>query len=156
MNDHGLRDVFKDAMRTLGVVFLSLFAMYGCKEGKNGASASQEVAYTAPDTSVAEIAVACSIWTNARQFTQTPCAEGARQVYVLELGFVTNATTDSMYESIRPGLQKLGWKLESDDAGAYLHSKGDRMLQVGFDTGMHPTSLLLLYWDREQKEKPRL
>ena len=141
-------------MKKLSIGVLIVLAGMGCTP-LNGES-GKEGKLVAPDQSVPELVIAASVWTNARQLATSPLTNDQKTVYVLDIGLPSQQFPDDMDKKFMSGLVTAGWSAATNQASSpsFLYSKGDRMLELQFVTGMVFKHLWLKYWSRDNKRTP--
>jgi len=102
-------------------------------------------------SSTAEIWCASRLWSQASQ-TATVVAlssKGRTSVtYFLDIGFEDNSS-DALRDQFSQKLQSLGWTKGTESNEAYVAD--GRKLYIGFDTGMHPTTLIVRYDELKER-----
>lgn len=145
-------------------IVVGLFAMLfcgcqvcGCKSSKTQAEPKlRDGVMDLPiDTAPQELRIAADVW---QQSTSSVAAvvstlndKSRRATYYFDIGF-EGSDWKSKRETFHRRLLDTGWKLSDErqhHAGSYA-AKG-RQLHVGFDTGMHPTTLVVSY-ERESTQ----
>ena len=101
------------------------------------------------ETAPGEIWLAAQVWGLQKSYVSvvvSPLNDGSRTTtYFLDIGF-EQADGKVKREDFHRRLGALGWK-EEGEGGHHtrIYSGKGRRLQIGFDTGMHPTSLIVNY-----------
>lgn len=141
-------------MKQMILVALLVVAGAGCaQQPATPAKPNQKVVWESPKTTVPEIKLAVSIWPEAKQLTHPHDSLG-RHWYSIDIGF-PQANDKELFRKFNGGLTDLGWKPITASTPNTKYQKRNMTLQVSFDTGRHPTTLMLsfepLKKDTEQK-----
>jgi hypothetical protein len=129
-------------MRHTIIMALLVVAGIGCTQ-QPVAPASPKVVWESPKTSVPEIKLAVSIWPVAKQLTHPHDSLG-RYSYSIDIGF-PQVNDKELFRKFNQGLADLGWEPISSNTPNTKYQKGEMRLQVSFDTGRHPTTLMLSF-----------
>lgn len=113
------------------------------------------------DAATAEIWRAAQRWSVESSHVSvvvSTLADGSRRVtYFLDIGFEPQDYM-RVREQFHHELGQLGWHpvAEPDESGGKVYVSGDRKLHLGYDSGMHPTALILRYERGTQEPKAQL
>jgi len=132
-------------MKQTIMIALLAVAVAGCAKQPT-ASPQSQVQWESPKVSVPEIDLAVSIWPEAKQLTHPHDSQG-RYWYSIDIGF-PQINDKELFRKFNQGLVGLGWEPITTSTPNTQYQKQDLTLQVSFDTGRHPTTLMLSFEPR--------
>ncbi len=136
--------------QTIMIALLAVAAV-GCAKHPTAPSQPQ-VQWESPKASVPEIKLAVSIWPEAKQLTHPHDSLG-RYWYSIDIGF-PQLNDKELFRKFNQGLADLGWEPITASTPNTKYHKKDMTLQVSFDTGRHPTTLLLSFEPEGKNTEP--
>jgi len=141
-------------MKNVFMIAVLILAGAGCaKQSESEPSSPGRVEWESPKTSIPEIKLAAFIWPEAKQSSHFHESQ-RRDWYFLDIGF-PSLNDEELFRRYHQGLTDLGWEPITASTLNGRYQKGGMTLQASFDTGEHPTTLMLNFEPKTEDTEPR-